>query len=93
MRGSRRVRAVQTYLTAERAESFLNAAAVGRLTDTVGKTVLFFDLGKLQQPLNIRVVHLNILQIILLVFLLNMSFLIPFCISGRFSEPSWVNQH
>lgn len=30
MRGSRRVRAVQTYLTAERAESFLNAAAVGQ---------------------------------------------------------------
>lgn len=92
MRGSRRVRAVQTYLTAERAERFLNAAAVGRFTDTVLKTVLFFDLGKLQL-LNIRVVNLKILQIILLVFFLNMSFLIPFCISGRFSEPSWVNQH
>lgn len=39
MRGSRRVRAVQTYLTAERAERLLNAAAVGRFTDTVLKTV------------------------------------------------------
>lgn len=58
-------------------------------TDTVIKTILFFTLGKLQL-LNVSAVDFNILQILLLVFLMN--FLIPFWICGGFSEPSWVNQ-
>lgn len=44
----------------------------GAFTDTVLKTILLFTFGKLQL-LNVSVVDFNILQIMLLVFFLNMG--------------------